>query len=78
MQTRIVYSLVDAIMFQIDGAGTSPDLLSGVPVSEPDRLGKIPLAIQQLTLGQSRLVEVGDTARAAKLGLKIDELVAQL
>ena len=44
----------------------------------PDRLGKIPLALQQLGLARARTVEVGDKKSAKQMGDKIGELLDQL
>lgn len=44
----------------------------------PDRLGKIPLALQQLGLARARTSEVGDNKRANQIGGKISELLDQL
>jgi hypothetical protein len=40
-----------------------------------DQIGKLPLAIQQLSLAATRAVESGDNALAARLNKKIDELL---
>lgn len=51
------------------------------PVTEPgasddlDNIGKLPLAIQQLTLAATRAGELGNTALAARLNKKVDELL---
>jgi hypothetical protein len=42
---------------------------------ELDQIGKLPLAIQQLSLAQNRAAESGNAALAARLGKKIDELL---
>ena len=43
-----------------------------------DVVGKLPLALQQLALARQRFIETGDTARAEKVGRKMDELLAGL
>lgn len=48
---------------------------AGLVNSEIDQIGKLPLAIQQLSLAQNRAQVSGDTALADRLGNKIDELL---
>lgn len=44
-------------------------------LSEVDQIGKLPLAIQQLSLAAQRASDTGNAALAAKLNKKIDELL---
>jgi SPP1 family phage portal protein len=55
---------------------TTPGQGGAVPVV--DSLGKIPLALQQLSLAATRAVESGDTLLADRLNLKINELLATI
>lgn len=44
-------------------------------VDDIDQIGKLPLAIQQLSLAAQRAADTGNTALAARLNKKIDELL---
>lgn len=55
-----------SLMMQIRGGANSTDT---------DQIGKLPLAIQQLSLAATRAVEAGKADLAARLNKKIDELL---
>jgi hypothetical protein len=44
-------------------------------LSEVDQIGKLPLAIQQLSLAAQRASDTGNVSLAARLNKKIDELL---
>jgi hypothetical protein len=50
----------------------------GVNESDTDQIGKLPLAIQQLSLAATRAVEAGKPDLAARLNKKIDELLVSV
>lgn len=47
----------------------------GANDADSDQIGKLPLAIQQLSLAATRAVEAGKPDLAARLNKKIDELL---
>lgn len=51
---------------------------NGQPKVNEDNIGKIPLAVQQLSLAASRAAEAGDTATAETIKAKINQLLAKL
>lgn len=61
---------------QVVDSGLNED---GSPVeSDGDLTGKIPLAVQQLSLAATRASDAGDTALAATIKAKINQLLAKL
>lgn len=52
-----------------------PAELGNSNISELDQIGKLPLAIQQLSLAATRASESGDQALAQRLNKKVDELL---
>lgn len=51
------------------------DANQGGNTTDTDQIGKLPLAIQQLSLGATRATEAGNPELAARLNKKIDELL---
>ena len=52
--------------------------MMGIGTSEKDVLGKVPLALQQLALARERAREAGDMELAQSIGVKMDELLAEI
>jgi hypothetical protein len=77
-QDAVVDEMVDGLMVILDGGSSA--LLDGMKGDngEVDKLGKIPLALQQLSLSQFRLKQGGNERLAGKIEAKIDELLAQV
>jgi len=73
-------ALVTAKAAEIEAATApaSPSLLGDTVGGGGDTLGKVPLAVQQLALSRQRAIEAGDTALAAELGKKMDELLEKI
>lgn len=66
----------EAKMLPIPDTGLGED---GLPISSGDDItGKIPLAVQQLSLAASRAADSGDVELAASIKAKINQLLAKL
>lgn len=63
---------------QIASADTGIVLADDAQDADSDVIGKIPLAIQQLSLAAARATEAGDAALSATIKNQINELLAQL
>lgn len=58
-----------------DTTENSGDNNDGLTDTEGDNLGKLPLAIQQLSLAATRATESGDAALAKRINKKVDEIL---
>jgi len=72
-QAGIVEAKTAALVLEITGGGNGVEDISG-----PDRLGKVPLALQQLALARQRAVEVGDFATSEAISKKAQELIEEI
>jgi hypothetical protein len=72
-----VIALTEPAIIATPDTGLGPD---GQPIDNTggDNTGKIPLAVQQLSLAASRATDAGDTALAASIKVKINQLLAKL
>lgn len=77
-QDAVVDEMVDSLLAILDGGPSA--LLDGTreESGDVDRLGNIPLALQQLSLSQFRLQQGGNKRLAGKIERKIDELLAEI
>lgn len=83
-QKAVMKKYADEVLSELD---STAKVISMIPDEEPeednepqqgndiDQIGKLPLAIQQLSLAASRTVEAGNQQQARRLNNKIDELL---
>lgn len=70
-----ITALLDSAKAIIAETDSEDDLNQGGGNTDTDQIGKLPLAIQQLSLAATRAVEAGKPDLAARLNKKIDELL---
>ena len=79
LQRQIIRQAVEALQAEIQASAPALNLGDiSQQVEEPDRLGKVPLALQHLALARQRAFDSGDQQLAGRIGEKIDELLEQV